>query len=149
MISGGAARNVVADNCRFTMDIRLVRGMTAEDALENVRAIIYKLNRNDPAFRAKADFMARYTRPTVIENDNPLVQSLLNNNKIVGQPSECRSFISPGDCWHFLKDGVTALMCGPGCLNDIHQSNEYAYVSEITAAAKVYALSAIDLCGLV
>jgi acetylornithine deacetylase/succinyl-diaminopimelate desuccinylase family protein len=148
LIKGGTAKNVVANECTFTLDVRMVPGQTAENVLAEVQALLAKMMKRDPQLKASADFNARNTKPVVIPETEPLVQALLRRGEqVTGKRPEMRGFISAGDMWHFQKVGVPGLMFGPGSLPNIHKSNEFALVEELVNAAKIYALTALDLCA--
>lgn len=149
IVKGGTAKNVVPDECTFTLDVRMVPGQTAEDVLAEVQALLTKMMKRDPQLKAEAFFNGRNTKPVVIPETEPLVQALLKRGEqIIGKPPEMRGFISAGDMWHFQKIGVPGLMFGPGSLANIHKANEFALVEELINAAKISALVALDLCGI-
>lgn len=148
IIKGGTARNVVPDECSFTLDVRMVPGQTAESVLAELQGILAKMIRRDPQLKAEAFFNGRNTRPVVIPDSEPLVQVLLKRGEeVTGRRPKTTGFISAGDMWHFQKMGVPGLMYGPGSLSNIHKGNEYATVEELVNAAKIYALAAVSLCG--
>jgi acetylornithine deacetylase/succinyl-diaminopimelate desuccinylase-like protein len=148
LVKGGTAKNVVPDECTFTLDVRMVPGQTAEDVLAEVQALLAKMIKRDPQLKAEATFNGRSTKPVVIPATEPLVQALLKRGEqITGKPPEMRGFISAGDMWHFQKIGVPGLMFGPGSLANIHKANEFALVEELINAAKISALVALDLCA--
>ncbi|MCR4398681.1 MAG: M20/M25/M40 family metallo-hydrolase, partial [Firmicutes bacterium] len=148
LIKGGTARNVVPSECLFTLDVRMVPGQTAESVLAEIQGILAGMMKRDPQLQAEAYFNGRNTRPVVIPESERLVQVLLAyGEEVLGRRPAMTGFISAGDMWHFQKTGVPGLMFGPGSLKDIHRCNEYAYVSELVDAAKIYALAAAALCA--
>jgi len=149
IIKGGTARNVVPDECSFTLDVRMVPGQTAEGVLAEVQGLLGKMMLRDKELKAEASFNGRNTKPVVIPETEPLVQALLKRGEqVTGKRPEMRGFISAGDMWHFQKIGVPGLMFGPGSLPNIHKANEFAPVEELFNAAKISALVALDLCGV-
>lgn len=147
LIKGGTAKNVVPDECVFSLDVRLITGMTAESVLAEVQNLLKRMMRNDPRLKATAAFSANNTAPVIIQETEPLVQALLQRGEeLTGIKPKMSSFISSGDMWHLLKNDVPALLCGPGLLANIHKSNEHALVSELMLATKLYALTAVSLC---
>lgn len=148
IIKGGTARNVVPNECSFTLDVRMVPGQTAEGVLAEVRGLLSKMMKQDVQLHAEAYFNGRNTQPVVIPQSETLVQVLLKyGEEILGRRPATTGFISAGDMWHFQKIGVPGLMFGPGSLSNIHRCNEYAHVSELVNAAKIYALAAATLCA--
>ena len=145
-IRSGSAINVVPDECVFNIDGRFVPGQTYDGVIGELRAIIAELEDEDETFRAEITFCSRCTNATVIPDDSDLVKSLLLNSEAVyGAASELGGFIAAGDNCLFHRKGVPALMYGPGGLGCIHKANEWVDIHELTKAAKIYAMAAIDL----
>ncbi|MCI1930306.1 MAG: M20 family metallopeptidase [Clostridia bacterium] len=147
MINGGTAINVVPDECTFKIDGRFVPGQTYDGVIEEIRDIIDELSKEDKNFKAEIDFCSRCTNAVVIPDDSDLVKSLISNSEeVYKKASELGGFIAAGDNCLFHKKGVPALMYGPGTLDCIHKSNEWVCIDELAEAAKIYALTALDLC---
>lgn len=146
LIRGGTARNIVADKCTFTLDVRMVRGQTSGSVLEDIRRITGAEMEKRPGLVVQTEVL-RATECVEIPESDPLVSALIRNGAEIGRTMRCGSYISAGDCWHLLKKGHTALMCGPGNVSEIHRANEFVTLSEVLEAAKLYALTAMDICG--
>lgn len=60
---------------------------------------------------------------------------------VVGFPAGC-------DATWLHRAGIPTLIYGPGDLADAHRPNESVPIEHLIEAAKVYALTALDLCGV-
>ncbi len=147
VINGGTAINVVPDECVFRIDGRLVPGQTYDGVIGFIRDIINDFKKDDPTFDAEVDFCARTSNAVRFSEDSDLVRALRNSSEFVnGKPSDFGGFIAAGDNYFFHKMGIPSLMYGPGTLDCIHKANEWVSVDELVEAAKVYALTAMELC---
>ncbi len=146
-IEGGMGINVVPDECVFKIDGRLVPGQTYDGVIGAIRDMIAELKSQDPTFDAEVDFCARTSNAVHISEDNQLVKALLENSKLAtGKEADLSGFIAQGDNFFFNKNGIPAIMFGPGTLDCIHKANEWVKIDELVEAAKIYALTALSVC---
>ncbi len=146
-IAGGTLANVVPDECKIAIDVRLVPGQTYDGALAEFQTVIDEMMANDPQFKASIKFCSRCTNAVRIPTDSDLVKTLKANTGVVtGTLGKLNSFIAAGDNCIFHRRGIPALMMGPGSLKYIHKSNEWVSIQDLINTAKIYALTAIDLC---
>jgi len=93
--------------------------------------------------------------PYEIASDHPLVQACAaaREEAVGGVPEYYSSqpieaFIAVDDASFLSQAGIPSITCGPGICVMAHQCNEYVPVDEVIAAAKTYALLAMDWCDL-
>lgn len=146
-IEGGTGINIVPDECVFKIDGRLVPGQTYDGVIGAIRDMISELKAQDPTFDAEVDFCARTSNAVHISEDSPLVKALLENSKLAtGKEADLSGFIAQGDNYFFNKNGIPAIMFGPGTLDCIHKANEWVKIDDLVEAAKIYALTALSVC---
>jgi succinyl-diaminopimelate desuccinylase len=89
--------------------------------------------------------------PTMTDADTPVVKSVSSAiQNILGKKAE--HVISPGtyDQKHIARIGHLhdCIAYGPGILDLAHQPDEYIVIDDMVAAAKVMAMSTLDLLGV-
>jgi formylaminopyrimidine deformylase len=146
---------IVSDYCR----IEYVVWYPPQEAPETIRAEI-----EDYIAKAAAmDPWLAKNRPTVewinnwpayeIPVSHPLTQTCLGAiTQVDGQPAaECgtqvQAILGVTDATFFNRAGIPALTCGPGS-GMAHKRDEYISVDEMMFAAKTFALTAMDWCGV-
>jgi acetylornithine deacetylase len=113
------AHNVVPDECRFVVDIRLTEQYTHEAVLAIVRQHL------------KSEVTARSLRirPSSIDVAHPIVQAGLALGKTTyGSPTTSDQALIP----------VPSLKCGPGESARSHTADEFVYLAELEAGFQTY-----------
>ncbi|GAA4427531.1 M20 family metallo-hydrolase [Pontibacter saemangeumensis] len=119
MVQAGTQHNVVPDNCRFTVDVRLTDKYSMEQVLEVIRQHV------------KAEVKPRSMRlkPSSIPMEHPLVQSGLRlGRQSYGSPTTSDQALLP----------VPSLKMGPGFSGRSHMADEYIYLYEIEEGINLY-----------
>ncbi len=119
MIQAGTQHNVVPDECRFTVDVRVNECYTLEQVLETVRANV------------QCDVSPRSLRirSSMIPPEHPLVQSgLALGRSVYGSPTTSDKALMP----------FPALKMGPGDSARSHTADEFIYVQEIEEGIALY-----------
>src|SRR5437763_10087613 len=75
LINGGSAKNVIAGECRFTLEWRTIPGQSPDHALSRVRTAVADLQTADPDFVCKID-AGRADDSFETRADSPLVRFL-------------------------------------------------------------------------
>ena len=145
---GGALPSpCVADSCRLVIDRRLLAEETLEGAQAEVEALLARLERGRPGFRASLRTLFAVP-PVMAPADAPVVRACAEAiERLTGRPAALVA--SPGtyDQKHIdrigrLKDCVAY---GPGRLELAHQPDEYVEVSAMVTSARVMAEAALAL----
>lgn len=94
--------------------------------------------------------------PYQIASDHPLVKACVAaRQEAIGADPEfatsqpIEAFLAVDDATFLSQAGIPSITCGPGTCVMAHQVDEYVPVTEVIAAAKTYALLAMDWCGVV
>lgn len=132
MIEGGTAHNITAKDCRFMLGFRAVPG----DDVEALRAAylgeIDRVRAAMQAVRPEADIVTEWrfdVPPLAPEEDGPaeeLVRAITGDNgtHVVSYGTEAG---------HFQRAGYSAVVCGPGNIEQAHQPDEFIEISEFEA----------------
>lgn len=132
-ITGGTAVNLVADNCKVKLDIRLTPNLTAENAIVIINKIIknydasYKImDAGDSIFTPKeTEFVGLLSKAAEKVNADSHVYPPL-------------TFFTDGSPILKIADCPAPIIYGPGETAMCHKVDEYAYVNKIKQAYDVY-----------
>ena len=113
------AHNVVPDECRFVVDVRLTEAYTMEAVLDTIRQNV----------RCTVTPRSLRLRATSIPLEHPLVQAGQKLGKTpYGSPTLSDKALMP----------FPALKMGPGDSGRSHSADEFIYVAEIQEAVELY-----------
>ncbi len=141
----------VADSCRLVVDRRYLIEETVDEVRGEVVSILDDLKQIRPQF----DYRLRElweVSPTMTKPDAPVVVAVSSEiERLFGRPAQ--HVISPGtyDQKHVARLGHLhdCIAYGPGILDLAHQPDEYVAVDDLVASAKIMALAAARLLGMI
>src|SRR5215217_8301461 len=141
LIHGGSAKNVLAGECRFTLEWRPVPTQASEHVLELFNAAIAEEMKADPDFQCVVDASRQDTGFETAPN-SPLVQFL---EKATGRESGTVAFGTEGAQMMLL--GSEVVVIGPGDIREAHRTGEFVPVDELERCAEVLRQSIVELCS--
>ena len=154
VIQGGQQPSSVADRCVVKIDRRWVPEESLDQVFQELYDVIDSLKREDPTFKAvlkrNPSNMKTMTHvPNVVSRNHPLVTILAGAaKKVTGKAPKVTSFWGWTDAallTHFGK--MPAVIYGPGGAG-AHARTEYVLVDDLTTCSRVYATTAMGLCGI-
>lgn len=119
IINSGTQHNVVPDECRFTVDIRVTDVYTIDEVLEVIR------------HNVNVEILPRSVRlnPSSISKNHPVVLAGIElGKKIYGSPTTSDQALM----------SFPTLKCGPGDSARSHTADEFIYISEVEEGVKFY-----------
>jgi acetylornithine deacetylase len=125
LLNGGTAKNIIAGECRFTLEWRPVPNQKADHALELVRAAIEDERRIDPDFDCEIN-ASRIDEGTETPADSPLVQLL---EQATGQSAGTVAFGTEAPQMAAL--GAHAVILGPGNIRVAHRTDEFVPIEDL------------------
>lgn len=123
-ITGGTALNITAKECEFIVDFRIVPGDDFQTWIAEFEAEVKRLSDSMTAIRPEAgiDFVRDFYAPGLMPEENGAAQNLVA--ALTGKPdTRVVSFMTEGGL--FQDRGYSAIVCGPGHINQAHQPNEF------------------------
>ncbi|CAG0947592.1 succinyl-diaminopimelate desuccinylase [Anaerolineae bacterium] len=140
--------NVVPDRCSIVLDRRLTIGETAEQALEQVRALL-------PSSDFDVEFL-RYTQPSyngyvraheqifptwLFEESHPFVRAGIEASRALGWDTTTGkwNFSTNGAYWAGVAQ-IPSVGFGPGEESGVHVVDEHIRLDDVVRAAEWYAL---------
>lgn len=126
IINAGSQHNVVPDECKFTVDVRVTDAYTNEEVLKIIRQFV------------DCEVIPRSTRlkPSSIPMDHPIVQAgIALGRKTYGSPTTSDQALL----------NIPSLKCGPGDSARSHTADEFIYVEEIRMGIEMYIKLLVDI----
>jgi len=160
LIRGGAQANqdflydkaetyagVVPDSCQLWVDIRWIPGMSIPEIQKDLEQLGGKISSRNPGVSVKVEYIDLPRPAMEIDNNNPLVKSLLKYSKEeLGRDVECQIFPGFADSGILYGlGGILSLVLGPGDLSQAHSVDEHIEISQISGAARIYSQAVLDL----
>lgn len=141
LIRGGSAKNVLAGECRFTLEWRPIPTQPSSHVLNLVKAAIADEQRNDPDFECEClPIRADFGFETAA--DSPLVSLLENATGI-----ESGTVAFGTEAAQMKSMGSEAVVIGPGDIREAHRTGEFVPVDELEKCAEVLKVAITRLCG--
>ena len=133
VINGGTARNIIAKECRFVWEIRPLPGEDADALVARFTAYADTLKKQMQEKYKDADIttkpMSRMTGVTLPErgqNACAKVMRCAHSNQQLAVSFGTEAGV-------FQDNGIPAIICGPGSIDQAHKPNEWIEISQITA----------------
>lgn len=147
----------VPDYCTIKVAGRIAPGQTPEGALGDIRAALTDLQREDRDLQFEAELLSdrvkRFMPAFEIATDHPFVRRLAAaHREVTGQEPRVGD-VAPykfygTDAGHLGgQGGMTGLVYGPGGKFNT-MADERVELTDLVAAARVYALTILDTCGV-
>jgi acetylornithine deacetylase/succinyl-diaminopimelate desuccinylase-like protein len=151
MIKGGTSENVIPERCEAICDVRLVPGMTGEGILDEIRDIIDNLKRDDPEICSDVSSVFYWPSGEVAMTETIYRIAEKVTPLATGYSLEPIGTEGSNDtCWLNNVAGIPAIAFGPGdnYLSGEHGPDEWVSIARLIDFAKIYALMAIEACGV-
>jgi succinyl-diaminopimelate desuccinylase len=138
LISGGSGSNTVAERCLLTVDHRVIPGQTKDDAVDDVRRLIDRID--DPDLRYELNPFV-FGEASELATDHPWVDQVQRSISAVrGRRAEVVGMTFATDA-RFVRNqaGIPAVVCGPGGISEAHRDDEFVEIDALVDAAAIYA----------
>jgi acetylornithine deacetylase len=140
LISGGTAKNILAGQCRFTLEWRPLPGQHPERVLDLVRAVVETERVRDPGFDCEIEVI-RIDAGMETATDSPLVRFL---EEATGKEAGTVAFGTEAPQMAAL--GAQAVVLGPGNIRDAHRTGEFVPVEELHACVAILSRAVEHFC---
>ncbi|MGB9179696.1 MAG: acetylornithine deacetylase [Pyrinomonadaceae bacterium] len=141
LIQGGTAKNIIAGECRFTLEWRPVPGQATEHALSLVRAAVEDEKMLDANF--DCDLIAtRLDGSMETRADSPLVQLM---EEASGKAAGTIAFGTEAP--QMAELGAETVVFGPGNIRVAHRTGEFVPVEELHRCVEILSRAIKHFCG--
>jgi len=141
VIHGGSAKNVLAGECRFTLEWRPIPSQPSDHVLNLFKAAIEEETRLDPDFQCEVD-ASRQDTGFETAPDSPLVKLL---ERASGKEAGTVAFGTEAAQMKLL--GSESVVIGPGDIREAHRTGEFVPVDELERCAEILRQSIQQLCS--
>ena len=138
LINGGSAKNVLAGECRFTLEWRPIPTQSSGYLLNLFRTAIQEETQNDPGFECEVD-ANRADTGFETPPDSPLIKLL---ERLTGNESGTVAFGTEGAQMMLL--GSEVVVIGPGDIREAHRTGEFVPVDQLERCAEILRESIIE-----
>lgn len=132
MIEGGTARNIVAKDCWFSTDVRVIPGENSKDwrerYLAEVARVEAEIQQIHPDAKITVDVRGDIPgcRPALATEAEALCRAITGDN--------AEHVVSYGTEGGIFQDGgYSACICGPGNIEQAHQPDEFIEIAQLNA----------------
>jgi len=141
LIHGGSAKNVLAGECRFTLEWRPIPTQPSEHLLDLFKAAIDEETQADPDFQCEVDANRQDTGFETAP-DSPLIRFL---EQATGLEAGTVAFGTEGAQMMLL--GSESVVIGPGDIREAHRTGEFVPINELESCAVVLRQSIQHFCS--
>lgn len=140
VIRGGTAKNIIAGECRFTLEWRPIPGQAAAHAVELIQNEIESLRAVEPDFDCEVEIL-RLDEASETRADSSLVREL---ETLSGQAAGTVAFGTEAP--QLAEMGAEAVVFGPGSIRTAHRTGEFVPADELAACVEILARAIGKFC---
>jgi acetylornithine deacetylase len=140
LIHGGTAKNVIAGECRFTLEWRPIPGQPPEKLLQLLSAAVEEEKKSDPGLVFEVD-AARTDEGYETSPDSGLVKLLEN---LTGHTAGTVAFGT--EAAQITALGAEAVVMGPGDIRVAHRTGEFVPIDELERCVEILKDAIRALC---
>ncbi|MBV9924621.1 MAG: acetylornithine deacetylase [Acidobacteria bacterium] len=141
LINGGTAKNIIAGECRFTLEWRPVPGQRPELVADLVRHEAESLRELDEDFDYEL-VVTRLDGGAETASDAPLVRAL---EELTGRSASTVAFGTEAP--QLAQLGADAVVFGPGDIRVAHRTGEFVPAAELRECAQILRRAVERFCG--
>jgi acetylornithine deacetylase len=140
VIGGGTAKNVIAGECRFTLEWRTVPGQDPARVLDLLNLAIESERQRDTGFECEVD-AGRTDEGFETRADSELVGLL---EGLTGRPSGTVAFGTEAP--QLIELGAEAVVLGPGDIRVAHRTGEFVPIDELNRCVEILSAAIGKYC---
>ena len=132
-IEGGTALNIIARTCTVYWDFRAIPGADPEAVLQPLAAYVAKdlLPRLRAIYpEANVETKPRVGVPPLVEEKEGAAEALV---RLLSGQNDSFGMSFATEAGQFQKAGLSAIVCGPGSIQQAHQPDEFILKSQLAA----------------
>jgi len=139
-IAGGTAKNIVAGQCRLTVEWRPIAGEEPKTFGERLTSLVQAMQANDASFAATVN-VQRLESGFETSADSRIVQLF---ERITASPATSVAYGTEAPQLTAL--GAETVVCGPGNMRVAHRTGEHVATAELVRTTNLLHLVVQELC---
>ncbi len=140
VVKGGTAKNIIAGQCRFTLEWRTIPGQSPDHVLSLVKQSVEELKKEDPEFVCEID-ANRFDESFETRPDSPLVEFL---KRASGKSSGTVAFGTEAPS--MISLGAEAVVFGPGDIRVAHRTGEFVPIDQLNECVQILGQAIETFC---
>ncbi|HSE34382.1 MAG TPA: acetylornithine deacetylase [Pyrinomonadaceae bacterium] len=141
LLRGGTAKNVIAGECRFTVEWRPIPSQASDHVFELLNQAIAEEQKTDVDFAAELK-LERLDSGFETAKDSRIVSLL---ERLTEKRAGTVAFGTEAAQMTVL--GSEAVVFGPGDIREAHRTGEFVPVNELERSSEILQQAVLDLCG--
>jgi len=131
MIRGGTAKNVIAGECRFTLEWRPIPGQPSNRLLDLLQMALEEEKKLDPGFECEV-IASRADSGFEVPADSQIIKLL---ERLSGEKTGTVAFGT--EAVQMIELGADAVVMGPGNIRVAHQTGEFVPIDELDRCVEI------------
>ena len=87
--------------------------------------------------------------PYDVPKDSPICRAAaIAYESVLNEPAKYNGFTAVDDATFLNQAGIPTITMGPGSIEIAHTANEFIEIEDLVDAAKIYALTIVEWCGI-
>ena len=147
MIKGGEKDNIIPDSCAVCVDYRMIPGDTGDSVEKRLRGYLEDIRADDPSFLFD---IQRYINlePGEIPSNHRFVKMAADVfEREMKRAAVVRDFPATCEQVLFTREGIPAIIVGPGSIKQAHTVDEFVEISQVEAASRYYEALVRNMLG--
>jgi acetylornithine deacetylase len=140
LIEGGTAKNIIAGECRFTLEWRTIPGQESAYALDFIKQAAAELQKQDEDFVCEID-AARADESFETRADSEIVEFL---EKSSGKAAGTVAFGTEAPS--LIALGAAAVVFGPGDIRVAHRTGEFVPIDQLNRCVEILSQTIKHFC---
>lgn len=143
----------IPEECRITYVVWHAPQETDKQVKEEILTHIHNLSQTDSWLRdnpPEIDWWGDWWWPPYeIPIDAPICKAAaVAYEAVLNEPAKYYGFTAVDDAAFLNRAGIPTITMGPGSIEIAHTANEYIDIKDLVDAAKIYALTIVEWCGI-
>ncbi len=148
-VRGAAERyGDIPPSCSVGCEVRVVPPHGTPRVMAEINGAIERLKAADPDFAIKGITVFSDRQPIEFPADSPLITGIAAAARDVGVDAKFSAILGTGELQAFVSRGIPGVTYGAGNIARVHKVDEFLEIEELVRQAKIYALAAVNICGV-
>ena len=148
---GDVTSGYIPDECSMTYIIWYPPQDTPESVTEEIQAHLARFAQTDPWLRENPPEVAvLFSQPAFeTSHEEPICKAAAAASEAVfSRPARLYGSAFDCDAGFIRQAGIPTIVVGPGSIELAHGFNEYVAIQDLVDAAKLYAMTIVEWCGI-
>ena len=139
MIEGGTQVNFVPDECKITLDRRIIPGEDKETVWAEFEPVLSRMRTDDPALKIVMEEPFTMSWAMETPENAEIIQVGVKASHEVLKRAEIAGVPYGTDASPLVRMGIPCLVLGPGSIDQAHTADEWVDIDEVVKCASMYA----------